>query len=247
VKEPTLLGEEMMPDGAIGHAGVERVCAAVSRAVATAERQAIDMMYVFVTSAARDATNRDQVLDEIETSSGVRAQYLSGDEEARLTYLAVHRWYGWSAGRLLLLDIGGGSMEAVLRRDAEPQLAISLPLGARRLTRKLLPDDPPSRAQLKAMRRHIRDTLRAIADRVRWEGDPRRVVATLKTLKQLARLSGTAPQRAKVPLVHRGLTRHDVQTYIPNWPNYPRLSVRNRPAYVITGAASSSPAHWSPT
>jgi exopolyphosphatase/guanosine-5'-triphosphate,3'-diphosphate pyrophosphatase len=131
-----------------------------------------------------------------------------------LTYLAVHRWYGWSAGRLLLLDIGGGSMEIVLGRDAEPQLAISLPLGAGRLTREMLPDDPPSRAQFKAMRRHIRDTLRAIADRVRWEGDPRRVVATSKTFKQLARLSGSAPQR-KGPFVRRELTRRDVQTWIP--------------------------------
>src|SRR5262249_3006918 len=206
VKEPTLLGDEMQADGAIGEVGVERVCAAVSRAVETAERQAIDMLYAFVTSAVRDAANRDQVLDQIDACAGIRPQYLSGDEKARLTYLAVHRWYGWSAGRLLLIDIGGGSMEIVLGRDAEPQLAISLPLGAGRLTREMLPADPPSRPQLTAMRKHIRDTLRAIADRVRWEGDPRRVVATSKTFKQLARLSGAAPQR-KGPFVRRGLTR----------------------------------------
>ncbi|MEN3317259.1 MAG: exopolyphosphatase / guanosine-5-triphosphate,3-diphosphate pyrophosphatase [Mycobacterium sp.] len=220
VKEPTLLGEEMLPDGAIGHVAVERVCAAVSRAVEIAERQAIDQLYAFVTSAVRDATNRDDVLDRIEHAAGIRPQYLSGDEEARLTYLAVHRWYGWSAGRLLLLDIGGGSMEIVLGRDAEPQLAISLPLGAGRLTRELLPDDPPSRAQLKVMRRHIRETLREIADRVRWEGDPRRVVATSKTFKQLARLSGAAPQR-KGPFVNRRLARRDVQTWIPRLAKMP--------------------------
>jgi exopolyphosphatase / guanosine-5'-triphosphate,3'-diphosphate pyrophosphatase len=214
VKEPTLLGEEMQPDGAIGDAGIERVCGAVARAVRTAERQAIDMLYVFVTSAIRDATNRDHVLDQIDSEVGIRPQYLSGDEEARLTYLSAHHWYGWSSGRLLLLDIGGGSMEIVLGRDAEPELAISLPLGAGRLTRGLLPDDPPSRAQLKAMRRHIRGTLRAIADRVRWEGDPRRVVATSKTFKQLARLSGAPPQR-KGPFVQRRLARRDVQKWIP--------------------------------
>jgi exopolyphosphatase/guanosine-5'-triphosphate,3'-diphosphate pyrophosphatase len=214
VKEPTLLGEEMLPDGCIGPAGVDRVCGAVARAVETAERQAIDMLYTFVTSAIRDAKNRDEVLDEIHACAGVRPQYLSGDEEARLTYLAVHRWYGWSAGRLLLLDIGGGSMEIVLGRDAEPQLAISLPLGAGRLTRGMLPDDPPSRGQLKSLRRHIRDTLRTVADRVRWEGDPRRVVATSKTFKQLARLSGCAAQR-KGPFVRRELMRRDVQKWIP--------------------------------
>jgi exopolyphosphatase/guanosine-5'-triphosphate,3'-diphosphate pyrophosphatase len=64
------------------------------------------------------------------------------------------------------------------------------------------------------LRRHIRETLREIADRVRWEGDPRRVVATSKTFKQLARLSGAAPQR-KGPFVHRMLTRSEVQKWIP--------------------------------
>jgi exopolyphosphatase/guanosine-5'-triphosphate,3'-diphosphate pyrophosphatase len=220
VKEPTLLGGEMQADGAIGEAGIQRVCAAVGRAVETAERQAIDMLYAFVTSAVRDASNRDHVLDQIEISAGIRPQYLSGDEEARLTYLAVHRWYGWSAGRLLVLDIGGGSMEIVLGRDAEPQLAISPPLGAGRLTREMLPDDPPSRSQLKAMRRHIRDTLRAIADRVRWEGDPRRVVAKSKTFKRLARLSGAAPQR-KGPFVRRGLSRDEVHKWIPRLAKLP--------------------------
>jgi exopolyphosphatase/guanosine-5'-triphosphate,3'-diphosphate pyrophosphatase len=124
VKEPTLLGEEMLPDGAIGHVAVERVCAAVSRAVEIAERQAIDQLYAFVTSAVRDATNRDDVLDRIEHAAGIRPQYLSGDEEARLTYLAVHRWYGWSAGRLLLLDIGGASPRC---RQADPRAASRRP------------------------------------------------------------------------------------------------------------------------
>src|SRR3954447_22604550 len=213
VKEPTLLGDELLPDGSISEAGIERVCAAVSNAIRTGERHGIDKLYTFVTSAVRDATNRDEVLDLIGSVSGVRPQFLSGDEEARLTYLAAHRWYGWSAGRLLLLDIGGGSMEIVLGRDAEPQLAISLRLGAGRLTREFLPTDPPSRSHLKAMRRHIRETLGEIADRVRWEGDPRRVVAASKTFKQLARLSGAPPQR-KGPFVLRVLTRRDLHARI---------------------------------
>ena len=95
----------------------------------------------------------------------------------------------------MLLDIGGGSMKIALGRDADSELAILLSLGAGRLARQLPADDPPSRAQFRAMRRYIRDTVRAIADRVRWDGDGRRVVATSKTVKQLARLSGAPPQR----------------------------------------------------
>lgn len=66
----------------------------------------------------------------MEAQAGVRPQYLTGEDEARLIYLAVHQWYGWSAGHLLILDIGGRSKEIVLGRDAEPELAMSLPLGA---------------------------------------------------------------------------------------------------------------------
>src|SRR5206468_9899839 len=174
----------------------------------------IDMLYAFVTSAVRDATNRDQVLDQIENAAGIRPQYLSGDEEARLTYLAVHRWYGWSAGRLLILDIGGGSMEIVLGRDAEPELAVSLPLGAGRLTRLFLPDDPPGRDQLAALRRHVNATLREVADRLLWEGVPERAIGTSKTFKQLARLSG-APAQRKGPFVRRYVTARDLETWIP--------------------------------
>lgn len=76
---------------------------------------------MFTTSAVRDATNRDEILDRVEAESGVRPQFLTGVDEGRLTYLAVHQWYGWSAGRQLILDIGGGSMEIVFGRDAEPE------------------------------------------------------------------------------------------------------------------------------
>lgn len=214
IKAPTLLGGELQRDGTISDEGIERASEAVRAAIETGNQLGIDELYVFVTSAIRDATNRELVLDRIEQAAGIRPQYLSGDEEARLTYLAVHRWYGWSAGKLLLLDIGGGSMEIVLGRDAEPQLAISLPLGAGRLTRRFLPDDPPTRAQIKSMRRYVRETLGEIADRVRWEGDPRRVVATSKTFKQLCRLAGAPPQR-KGPFVYRGFTRRDIQKWVP--------------------------------
>src|SRR5215813_7402642 len=101
VKEPTLLGEAFGPDGAIEPAGVDRVVEAVNRAMGAARRLGVQQLYVFTTSAVRDAANRDLILDRVEAEAGVRPQYLSGEDEARLTYLAVHQWYGWSAGRLL--------------------------------------------------------------------------------------------------------------------------------------------------
>jgi exopolyphosphatase/guanosine-5'-triphosphate,3'-diphosphate pyrophosphatase len=214
VKEPTLLGGAFDADGAIDPAGIDRVVAAVRRAMSAARRLGVQQLYVFTTSAVRDAANRDLVLDRVEAEAGVRPQYLTGVDEARLTYLAVRQWYGWSAGRRLVLDIGGGSMEIAFGRDAEPELSVSLPLGAGRLTRAFLRDDPPSREQLAGLRRHVRATLREVADRLLWEGVPDRVIGTSKTFKQLARLAGSPAQR-EGPLVRRCVTAADLDAWVP--------------------------------
>lgn len=71
-------------------------------------------------------------------------------------------------------------MDIMLGRDAEPEFAVSLPLGAGRLTRAFLPDDPPTGAQLSTLRHHIREILREVIDRLRWEGEPARAIGTSK-------------------------------------------------------------------
>ncbi|GHF59777.1 exopolyphosphatase/guanosine-5'-triphosphate,3'-diphosphate pyrophosphatase [Amycolatopsis bartoniae] len=214
VKEPTRLAELIEADGSLSEEGVHRAVEAVDVTLAAARRHCVEQLFLFATSAIRDATNRDDVLDRIEQRTGVRPQYLTGEDEARLTYAAAHRWYGWSAGRILVFDIGGGSLEIALGRDAEPDLTLSLPLGAGRLTRQFLRDDPPSRGQVKDMQRHVRDMLREVADRLRWEGPASRAVGTSKTFKQLARLAGAAPQR-KGPFVRRTLRQDALDRWIP--------------------------------
>src|SRR5690242_12063946 len=80
-------------------AGVDRVVEAVNRAMSAARRPGVQQLYVVTTSAVRDAANRDLILDRVEAEVGVRPQYLSSEDEARLIYLAVHQWHGWPAGR----------------------------------------------------------------------------------------------------------------------------------------------------
>jgi exopolyphosphatase/guanosine-5'-triphosphate,3'-diphosphate pyrophosphatase len=220
VKEPTRLGESFGPDGEIDAAGVDRVVRAVGAAMAAAEQFGVDQLYAFVTAAIRDATNRDEIMDLLERDGGVRPQYMSGVDEARLTYLAARRWYGWRAGRILLLDIGGGSMEIVLGRDADPELTVSLPLGAGRMSKAFLANDPPRLAQMRELRHHVRDSVRELGDRLRWESPPDLVVAASKTFKQLARLTG-APARRKGPFVRRSVRAADVRAWIPRLADRP--------------------------
>jgi exopolyphosphatase / guanosine-5'-triphosphate,3'-diphosphate pyrophosphatase len=181
----------------------------VNGALQIAEDKGVQEILAFATSAVRDADNGDEILAWIEAESDVRIQVLPGTDESRLTFLAARRWFGWSAGRLLLLDIGGGSLEIASGQDEDPSVAVSLPLGANRLTRDWLTSDPPEREQVRMLRRHVRVEIAAAASAIRSAGDPDRCVATSKTFRQLARIAGAAPS-SEGPYVKRVLRHADV-------------------------------------
>lgn len=211
-KAPTRLAETVDEDGALRPEGIARVLRAVGDALETARSQQVTEIIPIATATIRDAVNRDEILDAIDEHTGLRVGYLTGEEEARLTYFAAHRWFGWSSGPLLLVDIGGGSMEIVAGRDEDPSFVVSLPLGAGRLTRSYLPDHPASDRQVKALRRHVKQLLAVPALRLTQETAARRVVATSKTFKQLARLAGTTVD----PRDHtRMLRRDELRRWIP--------------------------------
>ena len=165
----------------------------VTDALQIAEDKGVQDLVAFATSAVRDAANGDELLAWIEEETDVRIQVLPGTEESRLTFLAARRWFGWSAGRLLLLDIGGGSLEIAAGQDEDPSVAVSLPLGANRLTRDWLTSDPPDREEVRRLRKHVRVEIAAAASAVRSAGPPDHCVATSKTFRQLARIAGAAP------------------------------------------------------
>ncbi|MFE5036881.1 Ppx/GppA phosphatase family protein [Streptomyces sp. NPDC056683] len=201
-------------NGAIGPDGIEKLVGVVNGALQAAEDKGVEDVLPFATSAVREATNADEVLARVKAETGVELQVLSGAEEARLTFLAVRRWFGWSAGKLLVLDIGGGSLEIAYGIDEEPDTAVSLPLGAGRLTAGWLPGDPPSSADIRALRRHVRaEIARTVGEFSRF-GAPDHVVATSKTFKQLARIAGAA-RSADGLYVQRELKRGSLETWVP--------------------------------
>lgn len=208
------LAELLDDKGAIDTVGIERLIAVVKEALEVAEDQGVAELLPFATSAVREASNADVVLERVARETGVALQVLSGADEARLTFLAARRWLGWSAGRLLLFDIGGGSLEIAYGVDEAPDTAVSLPLGAGRLTAARLPGDPPDAAAVKALRREVRSEIaRVVGDFTRF-GAPDRVVATSKTFRQLARLAGAA-RAAEGLYVRRDLSREDLRSWAP--------------------------------
>ncbi len=180
----------LQPDGALSDEGVAAMLAAVDDAMALARKSAVDEMLPMATSALRDATNGGEILAAIGERVGQPVRVLSGEDESRLTFLAARRWAGWGAGRLLVLDIGGGSLEIASGVDEEPDLAASLPLGAGRMTMAFLPGDPPAPDDVDALRQHVRATLARTAAAFKALPAPDHVVATSKTFRSLARLAG---------------------------------------------------------
>ncbi|MGI8697821.1 MAG: hypothetical protein ACR2J0_01555 [Mycobacteriales bacterium] len=209
VKAELRLAELIGADGALSKKGAAALCDAVARAQAAAENLGVEDLLAFATSAVREAGNAEQVLAGVRETTGVDLQALAGEDEARFTFLAVRRWFGWSAGRLLVLDIGGGSLEVAAGMDEEPDAAVSVPLGAGRLTRQWLPKDPPGKEDLRQLRKHIRTELARNLRTVTRAGEPDLTVATSKTFRSLARIAGAAPYN-EGPYVRRTLSHRQV-------------------------------------
>jgi exopolyphosphatase/guanosine-5'-triphosphate,3'-diphosphate pyrophosphatase len=208
------LAEHLDKNGKIQEAGADELVAFVKEASELAEDKGCESVLAFATSALREAPNGDKVLDRVRKETEIDLQVLTGQDEARLTFLAVRRWFGWSSGRLAVFDIGGGSLEIAAGSDEEPTVAVSVPLGAGRLTRECLSEDPPGKDEVRALRKRIRMEMAAVAGDVLRAGRSQRAVATSKTFRSLARICGAAPSD-EGPYVPRSLDREDLSEWLP--------------------------------
>jgi exopolyphosphatase/guanosine-5'-triphosphate,3'-diphosphate pyrophosphatase len=212
-KEPLRLAEHLDAAGAVSRSGIDALADFVASALVVAEDKGCEEMLPFATSAVRDATNSDAVLAEVHERTGVDIAVLPGEAEARLTFLAVRRWFGWSSGRLAVFDIGGGSLEIAAGGDEAPDVAWSLPLGAARLARDHLADGASEEA-IRVLRKKIRAEIARDAGHLLRSGRPDRAVATSKTFRSLARICGAAPSGAG-PRVARPLPAGELVEWIP--------------------------------
>ena len=208
------LSEHVTDDGLIADAGRDQLARFVQECVEVAEDSGVEDLSGFVTSALREAPNGDDVLAAVVERTGVSLDVLSGEDEARLTFLAARRWFGWSAGTLLVADIGGGSLELAQGMDEDPDVAVSLPLGAGRVTRDLLPGDPPALELVRLARKQVRASIAAELRPLAKAGTPDHAVGTSKTMRSLARICGAAPS-AEGMYAARALDRHALSARLP--------------------------------
>ncbi|MCH1865130.1 Ppx/GppA phosphatase family protein [Nocardioides sp. CFH 31398] len=213
-KEPLRLAEHLTGDGALSDEGAAALREFVASARTVADDKGCSEILAFATSAVRDATNSFEVLADVQDATGVDVAVLSGEDEARLTFLACRRWFGWSAGRLAMFDIGGGSLEIAAGSDEAPEVAWSLPLGAARLARTWFDSVPPDPDVLKRLRTEVRAEIARDAGHVLRGGRPDRAAASSKTFRSLARICGAAPS-GEGRLVKRVLPATTLSEWIP--------------------------------
>ena len=189
-KEELKLTQYISSDNLVSDEGIEKLRSSIKRAIEQSASVQTQELLPFATSALREAINGEEIINSINKDFKIDLQVLSGEEEAKLTFLAARRWFGWSSGRLLVIDIGGGSLEMAVGVDESPEIATSLPLGAARLTKNFLKGDPYTDKSIRALRDHIENKLEQILPSLVKHQDTDRAIATSKTLRTLARLSG---------------------------------------------------------
>jgi exopolyphosphatase/guanosine-5'-triphosphate,3'-diphosphate pyrophosphatase len=189
-KEEVRLAEYLSADGFVSAEGTRLLREAIRRSLHEAKKVETEELLPFATSALREAKNGPDIIAKINEDFQIDLQVLSGEDEAKITFLAARRWYGWSSGRLLMVDIGGGSLELAVGVNEVPDVAMSLPLGASRLTKNHLEGDPFTKKSIRNLRDYIEANLAEVLPTLLMHQETDRAIATSKTLRTLARLCG---------------------------------------------------------
>lgn len=154
-KEVVRLGQETLRRGKLSPAAIERATACMQRFRTAAEVRKVDKIIAVATASVREASNSAQFIKQIEKATGIRVEILSGVEEARLIGLAASRRCANPAATNLNIDIGGGSTEISLFRNATSLSLYSVRLGAVRLTDRYLKSDPPKLKELSSLKAEV--------------------------------------------------------------------------------------------
>jgi len=205
----TRLGQAVDRTGRLDPDALARTLAVLERYARRARALGARRMRVGMTSAVRDAANRDDLVREVRRIAGSDPEILSGEQEAALSYLGAVRTVD-AEGPFLVIDIGGGSTELVTGGE-RAQAAISLDVGSVRLTERHVRHDPPEPAELAAMTADLDRRLEAVLGAIPLEG-ARTFVAVAGTATTVAALALDLPGYDPDRIHGSTLTLEDART-----------------------------------
>jgi exopolyphosphatase/guanosine-5'-triphosphate,3'-diphosphate pyrophosphatase len=162
LSEVTRLGQGVDSSGRLAEDAMERVHGCLGRYREVADRHGAELSVAVATSAVRDAANGPEFRETVRERSGFEIRIISGEEEARLTFLGATGGRPAEGGSVLVIDIGGGSTEYVVGRPGEdPAFHVSTRLGSVRQSERHLTGDPPPHEDLEALAAAAREIVAA--------------------------------------------------------------------------------------
>lgn len=177
-REVTRLGEGVFRSGRIDDSAMDFLCAQLERMAQIVARHEVLAIRAVATAAVRDANNQNEFLTRASLALRAPVEVISGQEEARLIHLGVMTRWPHPKGRMLLVDVGGGSGEITLSEDGQLREAFSKPLGAVRLSEVFLKyNDPPLAEDLHHLEKYIDEKLMPAVERF-GRGKFTRMIAT---------------------------------------------------------------------
>lgn len=187
----TRLGQGVDETRGLDPAAVDRTVTVLREYRDVIDRFGVDATHIRVaaTSASRDAANSDEFFDAVESTVGVRPELLSGEEEARLSFLGATSDLAPEQGPFLVFDLGGGSTEFVLGTtgpDGEIIGSRSTDVGCVRLTERFLQSDPPPPEDLTAAISYTESWLDDVMISIPQHADAKTVVGLAGTVSTVA-------------------------------------------------------------
>lgn len=158
----TGMGEGLHETGRIGAEAMERNVAALARFTRKGRELGVERFAVVGTMALRTAANAGEFVRRAAEEAGVHVEVISGEEEARLSYLAFLSGFGPTAGRVCVFDTGGGSTEFIIGSGDRMERRLSLNVGSRLPSERFLRSDPVTGAELKNLSRYLDDEFRGL-------------------------------------------------------------------------------------
>src|SRR5438067_1590510 len=203
-REVTRLGEGVFRSGFLTPESMAETVKVLRRFHRATQQIVTDSVRVLATSALRDARNSQAFLEWVRSATGWRVEIISGVEEARLIHLGLVSSPRVDRSPTLMMDLGGGSCELTVTQGGHIRDAVSLPLGAVRLTNEFLRHDPARKGELKRLRGFVTREVNRITDRIA-SAKVRNVIATSGTAAALSEVAihlrrGSGKQR---PVVSR--------------------------------------------
>ena len=183
-REVTRLGTSVFESGLVSPDAMAATLRALKRFSRAAQEHGANQVRAVATSALRDARNARAFLAWVKDETGWEVEIISGLEEARLIHRGVVNNEPGTAGRCLLIDVGGGSCEVTLSERKRLAETVSLPLGAVRLTEEFLKSDPPAKEEIGRMKQFVARELRKGQRRVTPNG-VQAIIATSGTAAAL--------------------------------------------------------------